>query len=64
MATHIGSVEDMEYDGLAAIACPLLVSGVVTRVALVVVLSCDRNLLDRQVDRVCPVILERYRRRL
>jgi hypothetical protein len=47
-------------EGLVALARPQILSGVLTRVALMVVLGRDRNLLEPQVDRIRPEIIKGF----
>ena len=47
-------------EGLVALARPLLTSDVPTRVALMVVLGRNRNLLDPQVNRIIPEIVKGF----
>ena len=52
--------ESKVREGLVAMARPMLTSGVPTRVALVVVLGRNRNILDPQVKRIMPEIVKGF----
>jgi len=52
--------ESKAREGLVALAIPQLVSGVPTRVALVVVLGRDKNLLEPQVNRITPEVVKGF----
>jgi hypothetical protein len=47
-------------EGLVALARPLLTSGIPTRVALVVVLGRNRDLLEPQIKRITPRIIQEF----
>jgi hypothetical protein len=50
----------MEMQGMIALARPLYVSDVISKVALMVVLGRDRNLLEPQISWIKPEIDERF----
>jgi len=50
----------MEMQGMVALARPLYVSDIISKVALTVVLGRDRNLLTPQISKVKPEIISRY----
>jgi hypothetical protein len=52
--------EGKAIEGLVALAKPLLTSGVPTRVALMVVLGRNRNLLEPQINRIMPEIVKGF----
>lgn len=61
---HITLTYDIDDEGLAAIARPLIISGNITRAALVVLLGRNLDLFQPQVNRSNPVIAEGFYRRL
>jgi len=50
--------EGQAREGLVALARPLLTSGVPTRIALMVVLGRNRNLLEPQINRIMPEMVK------
>ena len=52
--------EEDNREGFVALARPLLVSDIPTKVALVVVLGRNRNLLDPQLNRVKPEVVKGF----
>jgi len=64
LAQHITLLDSPDEDGLVAIARPLVVSGVPVKVALVVLLEQNRDLLLPQIERSKPVIVEGFHRHL
>jgi len=64
LAQHITLLESMDEDGLVAIARPLMISGVPAKVALVVLLEQNRDLLLPQIERSKPTIVEGFHRHL
>ncbi|MHA6710955.1 hypothetical protein [Dehalococcoides mccartyi] len=64
LARRITILEGMEDDGLVALASPLVISGVVTKVALVVLLQQNRDSLRPQIERLKPAIVEGFHRHL
>lgn len=64
LAQRITLLDDTYEDGLVAIARPLIISGVLTKVALVVLLDQNRDLLLPQIDRSRPTIVEGFHRHL
>jgi len=64
IADHISLNDDIDEDGLVAIAQPLVRSGKVTKVALVVLLGRDRRKLRPQIGRINPIIIEHFHRHL
>jgi len=64
LAQHVTLLEDTYEDGLVAIAKPLIISGTPTKVALVVLLEQNRDLLIPQIKRSKPVIVEGFHRHL
>jgi len=61
---HISLTEDIDEDGLVAIAHPLVRSGKVTKVALVVLHERDRRKLRPQIGKINPVIIEHFHKHL
>lgn len=64
LAQHIALLDGTDEDGLVAIARPLIVSGVSAKVALVVLLEQNRDLLLPQIERLKPIIVEGFHRHL
>ena len=64
LVQRITVLDSGEDDGLAALARPLIVSGTPTKVALVVLLGNNRNLLGPQIERTSPTIIEGFHRHL
>jgi hypothetical protein len=54
----------MEIHGMIALARPLYKSDVISKIALMVVLGRDRNLLEPQISRVKPEIILQSRSEL
>ncbi len=53
-----------EDDGLIAIARPLVVSGAPTKVALIVLLAQNKGVIEPQIERLKPLVQERFFRHL
>lgn len=51
-------------DGLVAIARPIIISGAVVKVALIVLLEFNRDLINSQIERAKPVVIEEFHRHL
>jgi len=64
LAQHITLLDDTDEDGLVAIARPLMISGVPEKVALVVLLEQNRDLLLPQIKRSKPTTVEGFHRHL
>lgn len=64
LAQHITLLDNIDEDGLVAIARPLVISGTLAKVALVVLLEQNRDLLQPQIERSKPVIVEGFHRHL
>ena len=64
LAEWITLLDDMDDEGLAAIASPLLIQGVPSKVALVVLLSQNMSLLSPQIERINPVTVEGFHQHL
>jgi len=64
MVEYITLLDDMEDEGLTAIANPLLIQDQPTKVILMVLLSHNRELLSPQVERIKPVTVERFHQHL
>jgi hypothetical protein len=63
-APDITLLDITEDDGLVAIARPLIISGAPTKVALVVLLAQNRNLLESQIERLKPLTQNGFHRHL
>lgn len=59
-AEHISLLDDMDSDGLSAVANPLLVQGIAAKVALMVLPEQNKRLLFPQVEKLNPVTVERF----
>jgi hypothetical protein len=64
MVRRITLLDGREDDGLTAIARPLFISGEQAKVALVVVLFSNLRLLQPQIDRICPVEIDKFHKHL
>lgn len=64
LAQRITLFGDMDDEGLVAIASPLIISGNIARVALVVLLDQNRELLATQIRRSKPAIVDGFHRHL
>ena len=64
LAQHITLLDSLEEDGLVAIAKPLIISGVPAKVALVVLLEQNRDLLLPQIEQSKPTIVKGFHRHL
>ena len=63
--TILDDVDDMEDNGLIALAQPLVISGTApSKVALVVLLECDRQKLAPQIERTKPVVIDSFHKHL
>jgi hypothetical protein len=64
LVERITLLEEYDDEGLVAIASPLNISGNITKVALIVLLSLNKNLLEPQIKRTKPVVIEGFHRHL
>ena len=64
LVEQITLLDEMEDEGLVAIANPLMIQGKPAKVILTVLLSNNRNLLSPQIEKLNPVIVERFHRHL
>jgi hypothetical protein len=64
LARRITLLDDMDDEGLAALASPLIISGLPARVALVVLLDENRELLAPQIRRLKPKTVDGFHRHL
>ncbi len=64
LAQHITLLDSMDDEGLVALARPVIISGVPAKVALVVLLEQNRDLLLPQIERLKPTIVEGFHRHL
>ena len=64
LAQHITLLDSTDEDGLVAIARPSIISGVRAKVALVVLLEQNRDLLLPQIERSKPTIVEGFHKHL
>ncbi len=64
LAERITLLDEMDDEGLVALARPLIISGVPIKVALVVLLGSDRDLLLPQIERTSPTVVEEFHRHL
>ena len=64
LVEQITLLDDMEDEGLVAIANPLMIQDQPAKVILMVLLSHNRDLLSPQVEKVKPVIVERFHQHL
>jgi hypothetical protein len=64
LAQHITLFDGLDEDGLIAIARPQMISGVLAKVALVVLLEQNRDLLLPQMERSKPTVVEGFHRHL
>lgn len=64
LAERITLLDEFDDDGLMAIASPLNISGNIKKVALTVLLRLNRNLLEPQINRTKPVVIEGFHRHL
>lgn len=65
LVRHITILEDMVDEGLTAMARPLMEAKTgLARVALVVTLNHDGHLLQPQIEKVKPVVIEHFHRHL
>ena len=60
LVQRITILDNIEEDGLAAIARPLLISGIPTKAALVVLMAQNGNLLEPQIERTRPTIIREF----
>ncbi len=60
LAQRITLLDSRDDEGLIALAKPLVLSGVPAKVALVVLLEQNRDLLTPQIERLKPVIVEGF----
>ena len=64
LVEQIMLLDDMDDEGLVAIANPLMIQGQPAKVILTVLLSHNRGLLSPQVQKLNPVTVERFHRHL
>ncbi len=64
LVSRITILDSRDDDGLTAIATPLVIRGSLVKVALVVLLGNNRNLLVPQIERTSPTIIEEFHRHL
>lgn len=64
LVEQITLLDDMDDEGLVAIANPLMIQGQPAKVILMVLLSHNRELLSPQVDKLNLVMVERFHRHL
>jgi hypothetical protein len=64
IAEHITLLDEMEDEGLVAIAQPLLIQETPIKVALMVLLSRNADLLERQIQRAKPTSASNFHRHL
>ena len=64
MVRHITLIDEVEDDGLTAIAQPLLMDGALSKVPLMVLLESESDKLNPQVKRIKPVIIEEFYKHL
>ena len=64
LAQHITLLDGFDEDGLVAIARPQMISGILAKVALVVLLEQNRDLLLPQIERSKPTIVDGFHRHL
>ena len=64
LVEQIMLLDDMDDEGLVAIANPLMIQGQPAKVILTVLLSPNRGLLSPQVQKLNPVRVERFHRHL
>lgn len=64
IAEYITLLDDMEDDGLVAIARPLMIQECPAKVALVVLMVRNRDLLVAQVERINPLVVKGFHRHL
>ena len=64
LTQRITLIDDTDEDGLVVIARPLIISGDPVKVALVVLLEQNRDLLQPQIERSNPLIVEGFHRHL
>ena len=60
LSQRITLLDSRDDEGLIALAKPLVLSGVPTKVALVVLLEQNRDLLTPQIERLKPIIVEGF----
>jgi hypothetical protein len=64
MVRRITILDSRDDDGLTAIATPLVITVSPVKVAMVVLLGNNRNLLVPQIERTSPTIIEEFHRHL
>jgi hypothetical protein len=64
LVEQITLLDDMDDEGLVAIANPLMIQGQPAKVILTVLLSPNRGLLSPQVEKLNPVRVEGFPRHL
>ena len=64
LVEQVTLLDDMDEEGLVAVANPLMIQGQPAKVILMVLLSNNRELLSPQVEKLNPVRVERFHRHL
>ncbi len=64
LVSRITILDSRDDDGLTAMATPLVIRGSLFKIALVVLLGNNRNLLVPQIERTSPTIIEEFHRHL
>lgn len=64
LVEQVTLLDDMDDEGLVAIANPLMIQDQPTKVILMVLLSHARDLLSPQIEKTKPVIVERFHQHL
>jgi len=64
LVRRITILDSRDDDGLTAIATPLVIRGSLVKVALVVLLGNNRDLLVPQIERTTPTIIEEFHQHL
>jgi hypothetical protein len=64
MVEHITLLGEGEDEGLIAIANPVLIQNQPAKIILMVLLSHNRELLSPQIERINPVLVERFHQHL
>ncbi len=64
LVERITLADDMEDDGLVAIARPQIIAGQPAKVGLIALLARNRNLLEAQIERIQPSVLKGFHRHL
>lgn len=64
LVEQITLLDDADNEGLVAVANPLMIQGQPAKVTLMVLLSHNKELLSPQVEKLKPVLVERFHRHL